>query len=72
MSKNIDIKTYGTIILPVFLYGSETCFATLREEQRLRVFREQDDGRMFGPKRCEVTGDYRRLQIEELDGCTSH
>ena len=38
LSKNLKIKIYRTIILPVFLYGCETWSLTLREEHRLRVF----------------------------------
>jgi hypothetical protein len=39
LSKNLKIKIYRTIILPVVLYGCETWSLTLREERRLRVFR---------------------------------
>jgi hypothetical protein len=39
LSKNIKIKIYGNIILPVILYRCETCSLTLREEHRLRVLR---------------------------------
>ena len=38
LSKNLKIKIYRTIILPVVLYGCETWLLTLREERRLRVF----------------------------------
>jgi hypothetical protein len=38
LTKNIKIRIYKTIILPVVLYGSETWSLTLREEHRLRVF----------------------------------
>jgi len=38
LSKNLEIKIYKTIILPVVLYGCETWSLTLREECRLRVF----------------------------------
>ena len=38
LSKNLKIKIYRTIILPVALYGCETWLLTLREEHRLRVF----------------------------------
>ena len=38
LSRNLKIKIYGTIILPVVLYGCETWSLTLREERRLRVF----------------------------------
>ena len=55
LSKNLKIKIYRTIILPVVLYGCETWSLTLREERRLRVF-ENRVLRVFGPKRDEVTG----------------
>jgi hypothetical protein len=61
LSKNIKIRIYKTIILPVVLYGCETWSLTLRGEHRLRVLR-----RMFGPKTDEVTGDWRKLHNEEL------
>ena len=41
LSKNLKIKIYRTIILPVVLYGCETWSLTLREERKVRVFREQ-------------------------------
>ena len=52
LSKNLKIKIYRTIILPVVLYGSVTWSLTLREEHRMKVLR-----RVFGPKRDEVTGN---------------
>jgi hypothetical protein len=55
--KNIKIKIYRTIILPVVLYGCETCSLTLREEHRLRVFENRALRRIFGPKRDGVTGE---------------
>jgi PAS domain-containing protein len=39
---------------------------TLREEHRLRVFENRMLRRIFGPKRDEVTGDWRKLHNEEL------
>jgi hypothetical protein len=65
LPKNIKIRIYKTIILPVVLYGSETLSLTLREEHRLRVF-ENTVLRIFGPKRDEVTGGWRKLYNEEL------
>jgi hypothetical protein len=56
LSKNTKIKIYRTIILPVVLYGCETWSLTLREEHRLRVFKNRVLRRIFGPKRDEVTG----------------
>jgi hypothetical protein len=59
-------KIYRTIILPVVLYGCETWSLTLREECRLRVFEKRVLRRIFGPKRDEVTGEWRRLHNKEL------
>jgi hypothetical protein len=57
LSKNLKIKIYKTIILPVVLYGCETWSLTLKEERRLRVFENRVLKRVFGPKRDEVTGE---------------
>ena len=67
LSKNLKIKIYRNIILPVVLYGCETSSLTLREERRLRVFENKVLRRIFGPSRDEVTGDWRRLHNEELN-----
>jgi len=48
LSKNLKIKMYRTIILPVVLYGCETWSLTLREERRLRVFENRVLRRIFG------------------------
>jgi hypothetical protein len=53
LSRNVKVKIYKTIILPVVLYGCETWSLTLREEHRLRVF-ENRVLRIFGPKRDKV------------------
>ena len=66
LSKNIKIKIYRTIILPVVVYGSETWWLTLREKRRLKVFENRVLRRIFGPKRDEVTGEWRKLNNEEL------
>jgi hypothetical protein len=57
---------YKTIILPIVLYGCETWSLTLREEYRLRVFENRVLRRIFGRKRDEVTGKWRKLTNEEL------
>jgi hypothetical protein len=57
LSKNIKIRIYKRIILPVVLYGCETLSLTLREEHRLREFENRMLRRIFGPKRDEVTGE---------------
>jgi hypothetical protein len=54
MSKNIEIRIYKTIILPVVLCGHETWSLTLREECRLRMLENSVLRRVFGPKRNEV------------------
>jgi len=64
--KILKIKIYRTIILPVVLYGFETWSLTLREERRLSVFENRVLRRVFGPKREEVTGEWRKLHNEEL------
>jgi hypothetical protein len=66
LSRNVKVKIYTTIILPVVLYGCETWSLTLREEHRLRVFENRILRRIFGPKRDEVTGEWRKLHNEEL------
>jgi len=48
------------------LYGCETWSLTLREERRLRMFESMVLRRIFGPKRDEVTGEWRKLDNEEL------
>ena len=58
---------YRTIILPVVLYGCETWSLILREERRLWVFENRVLGRIFGPKRDEVTEEWRKLHNEELN-----
>jgi hypothetical protein len=60
LSKNGNIKTYRTIILPVVLYGCESWSLALR------VFENKVLRRIFGPKRAEVIGEWRRLHNKEL------
>jgi len=67
LSKILKIKIYRTIILPVFLYGCETWSLTLKEERKLRVFENMVLRRIFGPRRDEVTREWRRLHNEELN-----
>ena len=61
----------SNIILPVVLYGCETWSLSLREERRLRVFENRVLRRIFGPKRDEVTGEWRKLHNEELNNLYS-
>jgi len=66
LPKNVKIKIYRTIILPVVLYGCETWSLTLREERRLWVFENRVLRRIFGPRRDEVIGKWRKLHNDEL------
>jgi hypothetical protein len=66
LSKNLKIRIYKTIILPVVLYGCETWSLTLREEHRQEVYDNRAMRRIFGPMRDEVTGEWRKLHNEEL------
>jgi hypothetical protein len=65
LSKNLKIRIYKTITLPVVLYGCETWSLTLREDHRLRVFENRVLKKIFGLKRDEVTGEWRKLHNEE-------
>jgi hypothetical protein len=64
--KNLKIGIYKIIILPMVLYGCETWSLALREEYRLRVFDNRVLRRIFGQRRHEVTGEWRKLHNEEL------
>jgi hypothetical protein len=66
LPRNVKVKIYKTIILPVVLYGCETWSVTLREENRLRVFEDRVLRIIFGPKMDEVTGEWRKLHNEEF------
>jgi hypothetical protein len=65
ISKNLKIKIYKTVILPVVLYGCETWSLTLGEERRLRVSENRVLRKIFGPKR-EEDGSWRKLHDDEL------
>jgi hypothetical protein len=67
LSKNTKVRVYRNIILPVVLCRCETWSLTLKEEQRLRVYENRVLRRIFGPKRDEATGEWRRLHNEELN-----
>jgi hypothetical protein len=60
LSRNVKVKLYKTVILPVVLYGCETWSLTLREEHRVRVFENRVLRRIFGPKRNDVMGEWGR------------
>ena len=49
------------------MYGCETWSLILREERKLRVFENKVLRRIFGSRRDEVTGEWRRLHNEELN-----
>ncbi|KAJ4447212.1 hypothetical protein ANN_09214 [Periplaneta americana] len=66
LSKNLKVRIYKTVILPVVLYGCETWTLTLREEQRLRVFENKVLRKIFEAKRDEVRGEWRKLDNAEL------
>jgi hypothetical protein len=57
LSRNVRLKIYKTIILPVVLYRYETWSLTLREQQRLKVFENRVLRGIFGHKTDEVMGE---------------
>ena len=67
LSKNIKIKIYKTIILPIVLDECKKWSLTLREEHMLRVFQNRVLRRIFGSKKDEVTGEWRKLHNEDLN-----
>jgi hypothetical protein len=67
LSKNLKIKIFKTIILPLILYGCETLSFTLREERRLMVIENGVLRRLFGPTTDEITGERRKRHHEELN-----
>jgi hypothetical protein len=66
LTRNFKVKIYKTIILPFVLYECETWSQILWEEHRLGVFENRVLRRIFGPKRDELTGEWRKLQNGEL------
>jgi hypothetical protein len=66
VSRNVRVKTNKTMILPVVLYECETWSLPLREEHRLGVFENRVLRRISGPKRDEVTREWRKLHSGEL------
>jgi hypothetical protein len=65
LSRNVNIKIYNPIILPVVSYWCEAWSLTLREEHRLRVFENRVLRRISGPERYDVTGEWRKLHSGE-------
>jgi hypothetical protein len=70
LPKNLKIKIYRTIILPVVLYGCETWSLTLREESRLRMFENRVLRRIFGTLRLQGSGENYILRSFMI--CTPH
>jgi hypothetical protein len=66
LSKKLKIRICKIIILPLVLYGYETWCLKFEEEHRLRVFEDRVLRRISGPKKDEVTGEWRKLHNEEL------
>jgi len=60
LSEDMKIEIYRTIMLRVVLYGCETCLLTLEMEIRLSV-ENRTPRRIFGPKKDEVTRQWRKL-----------
>jgi hypothetical protein len=69
LSRNVKVKIYKTIILPVVLYGCETWSLTLSEKHRLRVFENRFLRKIFGPKWAEVTGEWRSSTVRSFIFC---
>ena len=67
LSKNLKIKIYKTKIFPVVLCGCETWSLILKDKRRMRVLENRVLRRMFGPKRHEVTREWRKLHNGELN-----
>ena len=65
--KNLKIKIYRTIFVPVVLNGYETWSLILREERRMKVFENRVLRRIFRPKTDKVTREWRKLHNEELN-----
>ena len=67
LSENIKIKIYGITILPALLYGCKSWLLTLVEEHTLTLFEGRVLRRIFGPKRDEITWDWRKIHNKELN-----
>jgi len=66
-TNNTKIKIYRTIILPVNVYGCETWSLTMREERRFRMIENRVLGSILGPKKDEVTREWRTLHHKEVN-----
>jgi hypothetical protein len=67
LSKYVTIKTNKTTTLPLVLCGCETWSLILREEHRLKVYEKRVQRRIFGPKKDEIVGRWRKLHNELRD-----
>jgi hypothetical protein len=72
LSRNVNVKVYKTIILPLVFYGYETWSITLREEHGLKEFENRVLKRIFGPKRDGIMGDWRKLHNGSFVICTRY
>ncbi|KAJ4431482.1 hypothetical protein ANN_20080 [Periplaneta americana] len=72
LSKNLKVRIYKTVILPVVLYGCETWTLTLREEHRLSVFEIKVLRKIFGAKRDEVTENGESYTTQSWTHCILH
>jgi hypothetical protein len=59
-------QEFGILLKSVDFYGCETWSLTMGEEHRLRVFGNGVLRKTFGLKRDEVTGEWRKIRIQEL------
>jgi hypothetical protein len=64
--KNVKIRIYKSIIYSMVPYGCETGSLTLRGEHRQRVCENRVLRRIFGPKRVEITGNWRKMHNKEF------
>jgi hypothetical protein len=71
LSKNLNITTYKTTILPVALYGCETWSLILRQENRLGVFENRVPRKICASKKDELTGGWGELHNEEFHNLSS-
>ena len=67
LSENIKITIYGITILPALLYGCKSWLLALGEECRLTLFEGRVLRRIFGPKRDEVSWEWKKIHNEELN-----
>jgi hypothetical protein len=72
LSRNVNVKIYKTIILPVVLCECETQSLTVREEHRLRVLENRVLERIFEPKRDKITRKWRKSHNGELHNLYTH